>query len=89
VKRFPADTVSFENSCAGQRFRFRSTSQKELDELPMRTAQGTSRSREDPPWNALQWIDVVRVLGAVDDDRYRLALELLGRVVAMLTRLCR
>jgi len=34
-------------------------------------------------------IDVVRVLGAVDDDRYRLALELLGRVVAMLTRLCR
>jgi four helix bundle protein len=34
-------------------------------------------------------IDVVRVLGAVADDRYRLALELLGRVVAMLTRLCR
>ena len=34
-------------------------------------------------------IDVVRVLAAVDDDRYRLALELLGRVVAMLTRLCR
>ena len=34
-------------------------------------------------------IDVVRVLGAVDDDRHQLALELLGRVVAMLTRLCR
>ena len=34
-------------------------------------------------------IDVVRVLGAIDDERYRLALELLGRVVAMLTRLCR
>jgi four helix bundle protein len=34
-------------------------------------------------------IDVVRVLGAINDDRYRLALELLGRVVAMLTRLYR
>ncbi len=34
-------------------------------------------------------IDVVRVVGGVDDDRYRLALDLLGRVVAMLTRLCR
>jgi hypothetical protein len=34
-------------------------------------------------------IDLVRVLDAIDDDRYRLALELLGRVVAMLTRLCR
>ena len=34
-------------------------------------------------------LDVVRVLGAVDEDRYRAAIELVGRVVAMLTRLCR
>ena len=34
-------------------------------------------------------IDVVRVVGAVHDDPYQSALDLLSRVVAMLTRLCR
>lgn len=32
--------------------------------------------------------DVLRVLGLVSDDRYRCGCELLGRTVAMLTKLC-
>ena len=81
--------MSFESSCAGQRSRFRSTLQKEPDELPMRTAQGTFAIARGSAMECAAVIDVVRVLGAVDDDRHQLALELLGRVVAMLTRLCR
>ncbi len=34
-------------------------------------------------------LDVVRALGALQDERYRQAVELLARVVAMLTKLCR
>lgn len=34
-------------------------------------------------------LDVVRALGALQDERYRQAIELLARVVAMLTKLCR
>lgn len=34
-------------------------------------------------------LDVVRALGALEEARYRHAIELLARVVAMLTKLCR
>jgi four helix bundle protein len=34
-------------------------------------------------------LDVVRALGALQDEQYRQAVELLARVVAMLTKLCR
>jgi len=34
-------------------------------------------------------LDVARELGALDEDRYARALELLAREVAMLTKLCR
>jgi four helix bundle protein len=34
-------------------------------------------------------LDVLRVLGALDEEEYRRATELLARVVAMLTKLCR
>jgi four helix bundle protein len=34
-------------------------------------------------------LDVVRALGALQEERYRQAIELLARVVAMLTKLCR
>jgi hypothetical protein len=32
---------------------------------------------------------VIRALGALEEGRYRRAVELLARVVAMLTKLCR
>jgi four helix bundle protein len=34
-------------------------------------------------------LDIIRALGALQDQRYREALDLLARVVAMLTKLCR
>jgi four helix bundle protein len=34
-------------------------------------------------------LDVIRALGSLEDERYRQAVELLARVVAMLTKLCR
>jgi four helix bundle protein len=34
-------------------------------------------------------LDVIRALGAVPDDRHRQGMELLARVVAMLTKMCR
>lgn len=34
-------------------------------------------------------LDVVRALGALEEERHRRAIELLARVVAMLTKLCR
>ena len=34
-------------------------------------------------------VDALRVLAAIDDQRYGRAIELLGRIVAMLTKLCR
>jgi four helix bundle protein len=34
-------------------------------------------------------LDVVRALGALQEERYRQAVELLARVVATLTKLCR
>jgi hypothetical protein len=34
-------------------------------------------------------LDVVLALGALQDERYRQAVELLARVVTMLTKLCR
>ena len=34
-------------------------------------------------------LDVIAALGAMDDSRHRKATELLARVVAMLTKLCR
>ena len=34
-------------------------------------------------------MDALRILAGIDDDRHAGAIELLGRIVAMLTKLCR
>jgi four helix bundle protein len=68
--------------------------------VPLNIAEGTGRTSEadgarhfaiarGSAMECATVLDVVRALGALQEERHRQAVELLARVVAMLTRLCR
>jgi four helix bundle protein len=68
--------------------------------VPLNIAEGAGRSSEadaarhfaiarGSAMDCAAVLDVARVVGGLADDRHRQAIELLARVVAMLTKLCR
>src|SRR6187431_1620038 len=89
AQRFPAATLSYATSFDAQRFPFRSTSPKGPAELPRRNRARHFTIARGSAMECAAVLDVVRALGALQDEQYRRAVELLARVVAMLTKLCR
>ena len=81
--------LSYGTSSGALRSRFRSTSQKGAGRISEADAARHFAIARGSAMECAAVLDVIRALGLLEEPRYCQAMEVLARVVAMLTKLCR